>query len=72
MAKKKKSNKDESKDIPKNTAIIIALFLVIVGWYIVSNPITTGVIIVLGIIAVIVYLLKDLIGIGILKKIMGK
>lgn len=70
MARKGKKGKknNKSNDFPKNKAIIIGLIVLFVGWYVVNNPGITGFLIFFGIIAVIIYFLKDLIGVGILKK----
>mgnify|MGYP001615220852 CR=1 FL=1 len=48
--KKSKSKNKKELEIGTNAAIVIGLVIVFVGYYVVSNPITTGVVLFLGVI----------------------
>lgn len=50
MKKSKNKSKPKEYEIGRNAAIVIGLVILFVGYYIVSNPITTGVVLFLGVI----------------------
>lgn len=48
--KKGNKNKPNELEIGRNAAIVIGLVILFTGYYIISNPITTGVVLFLGVI----------------------
>ena len=50
MVKKTNKTKPKELEIGRNAAIVIGLVIIIGGYYIISNPITTGVVLFLGVV----------------------
>lgn len=72
--KKSKSKGKEKIEIGTNAAIVIGLVIVFVGYYIINNPITTGVVLTLGLIVAGIAVAGHYFGggiVGILGKLIG-
>ena len=75
MKKSKNKSKPKELEIGRNAAIVIGLVILFVGYYVISNPITTGVVLFLGLIVAGIVAIGHYFGggvVGMLSKLVGK